>query len=216
MSAAQDSTLYWLPDWTQTSSSAAASHLHPHLALVLSPSRLYHRWGLRPSGPDPTPSARRASTGRISGLPVVPEQAQGRARAGEAPMTRIRIAVPLAISLTSSAPIKSGLFRFLAILDSEARLGLESCSASQIDAVIFAANPPGDDVGSAPATAVIGEGHGGGGGRRPMKQRLLVVANRLPVSAVRRGEESWSLDISAGGLVSALLGESLSFSLIST
>ncbi|ONK75179.1 uncharacterized protein A4U43_C03F14190 [Asparagus officinalis] len=48
-----------------------------------------------------------------------------------------------------------------------------------------------------------------------MKQRLLVVANRLP-SAVRRGEESWSLDISAGGLVSALLGESLSFSLIST
>ncbi|ONK77684.1 uncharacterized protein A4U43_C02F9410 [Asparagus officinalis] len=115
-----------------------------------------------------------------------------------------------------SAPIKSGLFRFLAILDSEARLGLESCSASQIDAVIFAANPPGDDVGSAPATAVIGEGHVGGGGRRPMKQRLLVVANRLPVSAVRRGEESWSLDISAGGLVSALLGESLNFSLIST
>ncbi|KAL8141303.1 hypothetical protein V2J09_007324 [Rumex salicifolius] len=38
------------------------------------------------------------------------------------------------------------------------------------------------------------------------KQRLLVVANRLPVSAVRRGEDSWSLDISAGGLVSALLG----------
>ncbi|XP_010531916.1 PREDICTED: alpha,alpha-trehalose-phosphate synthase [UDP-forming] 1 [Tarenaya hassleriana] len=38
------------------------------------------------------------------------------------------------------------------------------------------------------------------------KQRLLVVANRLPVSAVRRGEDSWSLEISAGGLVSALLG----------
>lgn len=37
-------------------------------------------------------------------------------------------------------------------------------------------------------------------------QRLLVVANRLPVSAVRRGEESWSLDVSGGGLVSALLG----------
>ncbi|CAO2833279.1 unnamed protein product [Amaranthus hypochondriacus] len=37
-------------------------------------------------------------------------------------------------------------------------------------------------------------------------QRLLVVANRLPVSAVRQGEDSWSLDISAGGLVSALLG----------
>lgn len=44
---------------------------------------------------------------------------------------------------------------------------------------------------------------------RPIRQRLLVVANRLPVSAVRRGEESWSLEISAGGLVSALLGKSL-------
>ncbi|KAK6157498.1 hypothetical protein DH2020_011746 [Rehmannia glutinosa] len=41
---------------------------------------------------------------------------------------------------------------------------------------------------------------------RPIKQRLLVVANRLPVSAVRRGVDSWSLEISAGGLVSALLG----------
>ncbi|XP_052291361.1 alpha,alpha-trehalose-phosphate synthase [UDP-forming] 1-like isoform X6 [Citrus sinensis] len=38
------------------------------------------------------------------------------------------------------------------------------------------------------------------------KQRLLVVANRLPVSAVRRGEDSWQLEISVGGLVSALLG----------
>lgn len=43
--------------------------------------------------------------------------------------------------------------------------------------------------------------------RIPLRQRLLVVANRLPVSAVRRGEESWSLEISAGGLVSALLGK---------
>ncbi|XP_060191032.1 alpha,alpha-trehalose-phosphate synthase [UDP-forming] 1 [Lycium barbarum] len=41
---------------------------------------------------------------------------------------------------------------------------------------------------------------------KPIRQRLLVVANRLPVSAVRRGEESWSLEISGGGLVSALLG----------
>ncbi|XWS10838.1 hypothetical protein CRYUN_Cryun38cG0032300 [Craigia yunnanensis] len=41
---------------------------------------------------------------------------------------------------------------------------------------------------------------------RPFRQRLLVVANRLPVSAVRRGEDSWSLEISAGGLVTALLG----------
>ncbi|KAI7752169.1 hypothetical protein M8C21_022761, partial [Ambrosia artemisiifolia] len=37
-------------------------------------------------------------------------------------------------------------------------------------------------------------------------QQLLVVANRLPVFAVRRGEESWSLEVSAGGLVNALLG----------
>ncbi|GER45114.1 trehalose-6-phosphate synthase [Striga asiatica] len=44
------------------------------------------------------------------------------------------------------------------------------------------------------------------GNDRPIKQRLLVVANRLPVSAVRRGEDSWSLEVSAGGLVSALLG----------
>ncbi|XVE51522.1 hypothetical protein DITRI_Ditri02bG0048900 [Diplodiscus trichospermus] len=41
---------------------------------------------------------------------------------------------------------------------------------------------------------------------RASKQRLLVVANRLPVSAVRRGEDSWQLEISVGGLVSALLG----------
>ena len=41
---------------------------------------------------------------------------------------------------------------------------------------------------------------------RPYRQRLLVVANRLPVSAIRRGEDSWSLEISAGGLVTALLG----------
>ncbi|XP_065861625.1 alpha,alpha-trehalose-phosphate synthase [UDP-forming] 1-like isoform X2 [Euphorbia lathyris] len=41
---------------------------------------------------------------------------------------------------------------------------------------------------------------------KTLRQRLLVVANRLPVSAIRRGEDSWSLEISAGGLVSALLG----------
>ncbi|KAA8519585.1 hypothetical protein F0562_013791 [Nyssa sinensis] len=41
---------------------------------------------------------------------------------------------------------------------------------------------------------------------RPFKQRLLVVANRLPVSAVRRSEDSWALELSVGGLVTALLG----------
>ena len=44
---------------------------------------------------------------------------------------------------------------------------------------------------------------------RPSKQRLLVVANRLPVSAVREGVESYRLDISVGGLVSALLGKKI-------
>ncbi|KAL7602675.1 alpha,alpha-trehalose-phosphate synthase [UDP-forming] 1 isoform X2 [Lactuca sativa] len=37
-------------------------------------------------------------------------------------------------------------------------------------------------------------------------QRLLVVANRLPVSATRKGDASWQLEMSVGGLVSALLG----------
>jgi trehalose 6-phosphate synthase/phosphatase len=46
---------------------------------------------------------------------------------------------------------------------------------------------------------------------RPLRQRLLVVANRLPVSAVRRGEDSWSLEMSAGGLVSALLGKQVKY-----
>ncbi|XP_020262166.1 alpha,alpha-trehalose-phosphate synthase [UDP-forming] 1-like [Asparagus officinalis] len=36
--------------------------------------------------------------------------------------------------------------------------------------------------------------------------KTVIQNNRLPVSAVRRGEDSWSLDISVGGLVSALLG----------
>ncbi|XP_052177114.1 alpha,alpha-trehalose-phosphate synthase [UDP-forming] 1 [Diospyros lotus] len=55
------------------------------------------------------------------------------------------------------------------------------------------------------AAQALGEGWERPDGR-PFRQRLLVVANRLPVSAVRRGEESWSLEISAGGLVTALLG----------
>lgn len=42
---------------------------------------------------------------------------------------------------------------------------------------------------------------------RTPKQRLLVVANRLPVSAIRKSQNSWALEISVGGLVSALLGK---------
>jgi trehalose 6-phosphate synthase/phosphatase len=37
-------------------------------------------------------------------------------------------------------------------------------------------------------------------------QRLLVVANRLPVSAYKDRESKWRLQVSAGGLVSALMG----------
>ncbi|KAF2286172.1 hypothetical protein GH714_011266 [Hevea brasiliensis] len=58
--------------------------------------------------------------------------------------------------------------------------------------------------GAIAATRTLAEGCENQDGR-PLRQRLLVVANRLPVSAVRRGEDSWSLEISAGGL-SALLG----------
>ncbi|KDP34467.1 hypothetical protein JCGZ_11938 [Jatropha curcas] len=60
--------------------------------------------------------------------------------------------------------------------------------------------------GAVAATRTPSEGCEKQDGRPFFKQRLLVVANRLPVSAVRRGEDSWSLEISAGGLVSALLG----------
>ena len=42
---------------------------------------------------------------------------------------------------------------------------------------------------------------------RVPKQRLLVVANRLPVAAIRKDDDSWGLEISVGGLVSALLGK---------
>lgn len=55
-------------------------------------------------------------------------------------------------------------------------------------------------------TAAFSDGHERQDGQRP-KRRLLVVANRLPVSAVRRGEDTWQLEISVGGLVSALLGK---------
>ncbi|XP_024539145.1 alpha,alpha-trehalose-phosphate synthase [UDP-forming] 1-like [Selaginella moellendorffii] len=52
------------------------------------------------------------------------------------------------------------------------------------------------------------DGIGGSEGiiKDEQRQRLLVVANRLPVSAIRRSENAWALELSAGGLVSALLG----------
>ncbi|KFM22881.1 Alpha,alpha-trehalose-phosphate synthase [UDP-forming] 1 [Auxenochlorella protothecoides] len=42
--------------------------------------------------------------------------------------------------------------------------------------------------------------------RVPPSRRLIVVANRLPVSAYRDPEGKWQLQVSAGGLVSALMG----------
>jgi hypothetical protein len=71
---------------------------------------------------------------------------------------------------------------------------------------------------AAGAAAGGGEGVRGGGlenyessgnlnekGQHRAAQRLLVVANRLPVSAIREGD-SWDSRLSPGGLVSALLG----------
>ncbi|VFQ79157.1 unnamed protein product [Cuscuta campestris] len=55
------------------------------------------------------------------------------------------------------------------------------------------------------APRVLNEEREAGNGN-PIRQRLLVVANRLPVSAVRKEDGSWALEISAGGLVTALLG----------
>lgn len=43
---------------------------------------------------------------------------------------------------------------------------------------------------------------------RPAKrQRLLIVANRLPLSAERNGQDPWSLKATVGGLANALFGE---------
>ena len=39
-----------------------------------------------------------------------------------------------------------------------------------------------------------------------MRQRLIIAANRLPISAQRKPDGKWGLNQSAGGLVSALSG----------
>ena len=38
------------------------------------------------------------------------------------------------------------------------------------------------------------------------RQRLIIAANRLPISAIRKPDGKWGLNQSAGGLVSALSG----------
>lgn len=45
-----------------------------------------------------------------------------------------------------------------------------------------------------------------GSQRQDVKQRVLIVANRLPLTVVRVSEEKWSITTSSGGLVSALRG----------
>ncbi|KAL0398401.1 UNVERIFIED_CONTAM: Alpha,alpha-trehalose-phosphate synthase [UDP-forming] 1 [Sesamum radiatum] len=65
----------------------------------------------------------------------------------------------------------------------------------------------GDFIEENASAKHLNDGYEKQDGRVP-KQRLIVVANRLPVSAIRRSEDSWALEISVGGLVSALLGVS--------
>jgi trehalose 6-phosphate synthase/phosphatase len=45
-----------------------------------------------------------------------------------------------------------------------------------------------------------------GGDHSRVKQRLIIAANRLPISAQRKQDGKWALNQSAGGLVSALSG----------
>ncbi|KAK8959257.1 Alpha,alpha-trehalose-phosphate synthase [UDP-forming] 1 [Platanthera guangdongensis] len=109
------------------------------------------------------------------------------------------------------------LSRTFNIYDKDAAGGIGSNNASdcspELDRLVddevggaeYAVEVEDELEASSVAMRILGEGCGAAD-RKPMKQRLLVVANRLPVSAVRLGEDSWSLDISAGGLVSALLG----------
>ncbi|XP_024984056.1 alpha,alpha-trehalose-phosphate synthase [UDP-forming] 1-like [Cynara cardunculus var. scolymus] len=63
-----------------------------------------------------------------------------------------------------------------------------------------------DVLGNGGTDSIIGNGQILTTETAVIRQRLLVVANRLPVSATRKGEASWQLEMSVGGLVSALLG----------
>lgn len=85
--------------------------------------------------------------------------------------------------------------------------GIQSSNNNQMGDVYLEQDQHKNDVTSSSSSSIVTqrqhEDHDVVG---KYKQRLLVVANRLPVSANRTGEDSWSLEISAGGLVSALLG----------
>ncbi len=74
---------------------------------------------------------------------------------------------------------------------------------SQPDLLAALAGAPGaaaDDAAAGPLPPGAPGSDAAGGGR------LLVVANRLPVSAFRDRDGRWQLQVSAGGLVSALMG----------
>jgi len=84
--------------------------------------------------------------------------------------------------------------------------GIQSSNNDQMGDVYLEQDQHKNDVVSSSSSIVTQRQHEDHDVVGKYKQRLLVVANRLPVSANRTGEDSWSLEISAGGLVSALLG----------
>lgn len=100
---------------------------------------------------------------------------------------------------------RSGILGGGGVVDSEVHGSLGGEPDLSGDEELFPMDLPAADRSLAEDSFAFGESRGES---KPLgsKQRLLVVANRLPVSAVRRGEDQWSLEISAGGLVSALLG----------
>jgi len=92
--------------------------------------------------------------------------------------------------------------------------GIQSSNNDQMGDVYLEQDQHKNDVVSSSSSIVTQRQHEDHDVVGKYKQRLLVVANRLPVSANRTGEDSWSLEISAGGLVSALLGMHVSLSIM--
>lgn len=93
------------------------------------------------------------------------------------------------------------------------RLLLQRLRKSQSTTVLYGDGPDEQTLGSGyPSTNALQDGGGSSNSFYPNlgpnsdSQRLLVVANRLPVSAYKDAEGKWQLHVSAGGLVSALMG----------
>jgi hypothetical protein len=101
----------------------------------------------------------------------------------------------------------------LSFLSSADRLLLQRLRKSQSTTVLYGEQPDfhppsSSEVPLPPESTSTGLG---GGGLYPQldsggSQRLIVVANRLPVSAYKDKGGQWQLQVSAGGLVSALMG----------